>query len=204
MAAASDFFLQFLFKPVMGCASSRGVDHTTAAARREREIGPPPVLEVVPARPVQRTPNNQQPIPPDYADDDAALAEAIARSLESSELERALRRSAATAQHSGHGSAPARPRMEEDVTAFRDDSTPFTTDDLLRMPRITYDGTGGEDASQCSLCFEDYETHLSEIMILPCFHRFHWKCASDWLRRKPVCPVCKCHAGRTGATDILV
>jgi len=43
----------------------------------------------------------------------------------------------------------------------------------------------------CSICQERL-TESDLVKTLPCAHSFHRNCAEQWLRRKPVCPNCRC------------
>jgi hypothetical protein len=42
----------------------------------------------------------------------------------------------------------------------------------------------------CAICLCAFE-HGDEILTLPCFHRFHKKEISDWLKINNTCPICK-------------
>lgn len=44
--------------------------------------------------------------------------------------------------------------------------------------------------STCSICFEPIHDGL-EILTIPCAHRHHAECLTDWLRRKNECPNCR-------------
>lgn len=47
------------------------------------------------------------------------------------------------------------------------------------------------DSVSCPICLDAFEVGTDE-MILPCFHRFHCSCASQWLRDNEQCPLCRC------------
>ncbi|OEL17185.1 hypothetical protein BAE44_0021794 [Dichanthelium oligosanthes] len=49
------------------------------------------------------------------------------------------------------------------------------------------------DDMKCSICQEDYNEG-EEVGQLPCEHRYHVCCISQWLRQKNWCPVCKASA----------
>ena len=92
------------------------------------------------------------------------------------------------------------------VTFLTAPDAPFCDADLQLMPRVGFCGAQAEDeeARTCALCLEAYEDEPGRaIMLLPCFHRFHWDCTSDWLKRKPLCPVCKSNAKHTGGSTLL-
>lgn len=44
--------------------------------------------------------------------------------------------------------------------------------------------------SICSICFEPVHDGV-EILTIPCTHRHHAECLTDWLRRKNECPDCR-------------
>ena len=41
----------------------------------------------------------------------------------------------------------------------------------------------------CSICLEEFIIGKT-IVTLPCFHFFHVKCISDWLKKQNYCPIC--------------
>ncbi|CAL4890009.1 unnamed protein product [Urochloa decumbens] len=49
------------------------------------------------------------------------------------------------------------------------------------------------DDMKCSICQEEYKEG-EEVGRLPCEHRYHVCCISQWLRQKNWCPVCKASA----------
>ena len=40
----------------------------------------------------------------------------------------------------------------------------------------------------CQICLEDIE---NDIDFLPCIHGFHSDCINNWIKEKPICPICK-------------
>ena len=47
--------------------------------------------------------------------------------------------------------------------------------------------------TNCTICLEELKIGKSEVCLTPCQHVFHYKCMSDWLRKKNStykCPVC--------------
>jgi hypothetical protein len=56
----------------------------------------------------------------------------------------------------------------------------------------------GESANQkecrvlreCEICLDDITTS-QKLRTLPCMHVFHAGCVSAWLRKQPVCPICR-------------
>jgi Ring finger domain len=56
-----------------------------------------------------------------------------------------------------------------------------------------YRGTGqGEEpsAEECKICLVEYGRD-DEVKMLPCLHKFHSRCASEWLSKKSICPECQ-------------
>ena len=47
-----------------------------------------------------------------------------------------------------------------------------------------------EENKICIICQCNYEIG-EEYIIVPCLHRFHKDCVSQWFDRKDTCPVCK-------------
>ena len=47
------------------------------------------------------------------------------------------------------------------------------------------------EIAECSICLENLETNIA---ILVCNHRFHFKCIQQWYwkKRKLMCPFCQC------------
>ncbi len=50
--------------------------------------------------------------------------------------------------------------------------------------------TFDSEPDTCSLCVKDYK-EKEEMRKLSCGHRFHKKCADDWLEKLSICPNCK-------------
>jgi hypothetical protein len=42
----------------------------------------------------------------------------------------------------------------------------------------------------CTICQEHYEVGES-YLVLPCMHKFHKACISQWFKTKDTCPICK-------------
>lgn len=84
------------------------------------------------------------------------------------------------------------------------------TVDWLPLHKVTAEdvqAVGAESSApasmrECTICLETYREGDTQAF-LPCFHRFHRRCAQEWLVRRSECPVCK-HCVCTGngsATD---
>jgi len=61
---------------------------------------------------------------------------------------------------------------------------------LGRVSESATPTTEEEVCLSCMVCLCDFEDR-QECRRLPCRHAFHRKCVDEWLRRSPVCPVCK-------------
>lgn len=55
---------------------------------------------------------------------------------------------------------------------------------------LTY-ADGPQCGEQCCCCLEE-KRRGEEIRVLPCFHTLHSKCATQWLIKQAICPVCRC------------
>ena len=44
-------------------------------------------------------------------------------------------------------------------------------------------------SKECGICLDIFVIG-QEILTLPCFHFFHCRCISEWLYKKPICPIC--------------
>jgi hypothetical protein len=63
-------------------------------------------------------------------------------------------------------------------------------DDLPHM------SAGSCGATECAICFEDYDSGDTRVVQLPCGHSFHPVCAARWFSQgnpvpKRTCPLCK-------------
>ena len=43
---------------------------------------------------------------------------------------------------------------------------------------------------KCNICLEDFQKNYN-IFYLPCLHKFHQLCISNWVFKNSVCPICK-------------
>ena len=66
---------------------------------------------------------------------------------------------------------------------------------IEELNELEYDNEKSKNLSQelktCSICMCDYENG-DKLKLLQCTHRFHKDCITEWLKKKGLCPVCKC------------
>uniref|UniRef100_A0ACD5V3L3 Uncharacterized protein n=1 Tax=Avena sativa TaxID=4498 RepID=A0ACD5V3L3_AVESA len=65
---------------------------------------------------------------------------------------------------------------------------------INNLPQSIFQSTSTEEP--CAVCLENPSVG-DTIRTLPCFHKFHKDCIDEWLRRKKLCPVCKCGITRS-------
>ncbi|KQJ83527.1 uncharacterized protein LOC100837137 isoform X1 [Brachypodium distachyon] len=65
---------------------------------------------------------------------------------------------------------------------------------INNLPQSVLQSTSNEEP--CAVCLENPSIG-DTIRTLPCFHKFHQECIDEWLRRKKLCPVCKCGITRS-------
>ncbi|CAL4961138.1 unnamed protein product [Urochloa decumbens] len=58
---------------------------------------------------------------------------------------------------------------------------------VLGLPEVTGRSREGEE---CAVCLQDFGADET-LRAMPCSHAFHQHCVSQWLRRNPVCPLCR-------------
>ena len=47
------------------------------------------------------------------------------------------------------------------------------------------------DVSECCICFENFDSDFRVAVYPKCCHMFHYACLEQWLKKKPVCALCK-------------
>ncbi|CAD8085335.1 unnamed protein product [Paramecium sonneborni] len=62
-------------------------------------------------------------------------------------------------------------------------------DNLAVIKFAPYEGLS-QEYKQCSICLTNYEDG-EELILLPCIHRFHKTCISEWFKEQTTCPICK-------------
>jgi hypothetical protein len=48
----------------------------------------------------------------------------------------------------------------------------------------------GKSKNKCTVCLEQYQKN-EIIQILPCHHKFHYKCLKPWFNKSSCCPNCR-------------
>eukprot|EP01016_Furgasonia_blochmanni_P025583 TRINITY_DN2742_c0_g1_i3.p1 TRINITY_DN2742_c0_g1~~TRINITY_DN2742_c0_g1_i3.p1 ORF type:complete len:469 (-),score=90.67 TRINITY_DN2742_c0_g1_i3:111-1409(-) len=70
----------------------------------------------------------------------------------------------------------------------------LTPEQIASIPDIKFKPTEAknwsEEHTKCSICYEDY-VEQTDLKMLPCLHRFHTQCISEWLKDHNQCPLCK-------------
>ncbi|EHA8590538.1 putative E3 ubiquitin-protein ligase RZF1-like [Cocos nucifera] len=66
---------------------------------------------------------------------------------------------------------------------------PTSESSIKTLGTKTYQGDG-QDGPMCSICLEIFEAG-AELIGLPCSHEFHRSCATKWLERSHLCPLCR-------------
>ena len=62
--------------------------------------------------------------------------------------------------------------------------------DLKRYSHIGESFVGDNGFDYCSLCQYRYK-EKDKLILLPCLHQFHEKCANKWFKQHSLCPICK-------------
>ena len=84
-------------------------------------------------------------------------------------------------------------QLDQDTpTQMLETATEF---EIARLPVITLDKSQlsfarSKEDTECTVCLECFQLD-DKLKLLPCLHRFHERCANDWLRIKAECPICK-------------
>jgi hypothetical protein len=51
-------------------------------------------------------------------------------------------------------------------------------------------GDGGSVGDECTICLSEFEND-EVLLVLPCNHRFHQECITEWLTCSNKCPLCR-------------
>eukprot|EP01083_Nonionella_stella_P057724 151424_1 len=63
--------------------------------------------------------------------------------------------------------------------------------DIARLPiAICKCNPSVSAKAECLICMDRFEKG-AKIMTLPCFHRFHAKCVTQWFKTNQICPKCR-------------
>lgn len=55
--------------------------------------------------------------------------------------------------------------------------------------KVPAESVGDEASEHCSVCL--YAINVTDLVVLPCKHKFHYDCILHWFMRTPTCPLCK-------------
>ena len=61
--------------------------------------------------------------------------------------------------------------------------------ELLEEVNVTEKILEKKEQEECAICLGDFELN-EKICYLPCFHFFHAECIKDYIKKKPICPIC--------------
>lgn len=67
-----------------------------------------------------------------------------------------------------------------------DDADALSKEDIKKIRKCRV----GHSTSKCSVCLEQFKKN-QVISILPCSHKFHYKCMKPWFRKSTCCPLCR-------------
>jgi len=80
---------------------------------------------------------------------------------------------------------------------LKDNEKPLKRDVLAQLPRFKFSQSKEEsknnkddDSNKCSVCYYEYKEG-DNLMVLPCFHKYHDECITGWLKTQDFCPVCR-------------
>ncbi|KAG6596836.1 hypothetical protein SDJN03_10016, partial [Cucurbita argyrosperma subsp. sororia] len=62
---------------------------------------------------------------------------------------------------------------------------------IERLKKEKFDGFGGEDLGNCSVCYDEMKEGGEELIRIPCGHVYHKSCVLTWLQRNNSCPLCR-------------
>jgi len=72
--------------------------------------------------------------------------------------------------------------------------TPLTKEIKENLPVFNFDkskaGNLSEESKSCQICISEFEDQ-DKIMLLPCLHKYHEACISQWFDQNDQCPICK-------------
>jgi hypothetical protein len=60
------------------------------------------------------------------------------------------------------------------------------------VDQFPHASAGELDATECAICFDDYDSPNTRVVVLPCKHSYHPVCAARWFcQGSRKCPLCK-------------
>ena len=59
------------------------------------------------------------------------------------------------------------------------------------IDRWKFKYASGEEVDNCAICCEEFLNKTKLVKLPDCNHFFHSDCIKDWLKVKPLCPICK-------------
>jgi hypothetical protein len=63
-------------------------------------------------------------------------------------------------------------------------------------------GDGGSVGDECTICLSEFD-HEEVVGVLPCGHRFHIECITEWLTCSVKCPLCKKNSVDTSGEPLM-
>lgn len=88
----------------------------------------------------------------------------------------------------------AEDELVEKVEALRNDLEALEAERKRVLSSYRFLKNNDDDGSDCTICYETLG--VNDIAILPCLHRFHFHCHSEWEKRsnEPQCAMCRAPA----------
>lgn len=63
--------------------------------------------------------------------------------------------------------------------------------DIERLEKKHYKQNLQENGENCAICLVEFNAEDKVITLPKCEHTFHSECVVDWLKKKPLCPMCR-------------
>ncbi|XP_019182509.1 PREDICTED: E3 ubiquitin-protein ligase RNF12-like [Ipomoea nil] len=61
---------------------------------------------------------------------------------------------------------------------------------MSHLGTSTFETSSDEDKDSCCICLDEFSTG-DELGKINCYHKFHFMCILEWLKRNNICPVCR-------------
>jgi len=68
---------------------------------------------------------------------------------------------------------------------------PAATKAIEKLPEIRINEDNVDTLKCCSICFDNFEVGVTNVVSLPCSHAFDRGCVSIWLSQHNTCPICR-------------